>query len=365
MQDEILPIVSTKGQPAEKIKLYRHQERSQSGSIANRRHFQWRKKIFTTIPSQEFPTKLKDQRLPCREHLDPYKKFWPTSHWVHLDGSLPSTSLDEVVQSIENILYEDLVRGRVVDLDAMWSPFQDKIVRTIPWIHEKHNKHGNHDEDNTVTSRHESRHHSAEELLPNRVQAAHVVLSPFGRPTGWHLKLANASMVHVLLARAASQQPIRVGWKTTLVKEYHPNGGDSCGNNYETKHHQNINRKNAAITSTNTVDGFLVDDTMVRVENCPSDITEDYLRYLLSRYELARFGPTVIPWKGITPDGKRQHMFVVRFHSAAWARAAIREMQDMPVSGPKVTTAARQTQDVEMSERRLRLMQYPKQRLLD
>jgi hypothetical protein len=72
------------------------------------------------------------------------------------------------------------------------------------------------------------------------------------------------------------------------------------------------------------------------------------LRYLLSRYELARFGPTVLQWQGKSNDGKQHKMFIVRFNTAAWARAAVREKQDMQIAG-----------------RGVRLIQYPNQLLLD
>ena len=45
----------------------------------------------------------------------------------------------------------------------------------------------------------------------------------------------------------------------------------------------------------------------------------------------------MITWKGWTSDGKRAPlMFVVRFASAAWARAAIREMQGLRVNGKSI-----------------------------
>lgn len=273
-------------------------------------------------PYQASAPGFRDVRLPSRQHLellqDDHDSPLPTSEWVHVEGTLPLTTLDEVITSVEHVLHQELERG-VVDLDALWNPIQDPSVPTIQYgLDDCHN--------NATQEQQESQF---------RIQAAHVVLSPFGRPNGWHLKLANSSMANALIARAASKQRVHVVWKVVHVKEYHPHNGTSS----------NTNNAN----DTNCIEGFLVDDTMVRFENCPNDMNAEQLRNLLSRYELARYGPTVIQWKGATNDGKQhsQLMFVVRFHSAAWARAALREKQDLQISG-----------------RRLRLVQYPKQRLL-
>ena len=84
----------------------------------------------------------------------------------------------------------------------------------------------------------------------------------------------------------------------------------------------------------------------VRFENCPSTLSEDYLRRMLSRYELTTKGNTIVKWKGRTDDGKilPSTTYVARFANAAWARAAVREMQSMTLDGKVI-----------------KLVQYPKQ----
>ena len=91
----------------------------------------------------------------------------------------------------------------------------------------------------------------------------------------------------------------------------------------------------------------MVSDSMVRFENCPSAMTEDHLRHMLSRYELTPKGSTIVKWKGRTSDGRIPPLtFVVRFASPAYARAAVRELQGKLLQG-----------------RPMKLIQYPKQLL--
>jgi hypothetical protein len=246
---------------------------------------------------------LKDQRLPCAQHLDPDGTMLPTSDWIHINGTLPIGSLDQIIQSTEQWLRLEEEKG-IIDLDAEWNPVNDAQVPLI----------------------------SLEDLAENQtpmIEAAHVVLSPFGRPNGWHIKLANRSLVYSILARG-QQGHLRVGWKVVQVGEYH----------FSKERHE---REDPAFAEN---DGLLVDNSMVRIENCPPDMESEYVRYILSRYDLAYQGNTVLRWKGKTNDGKvAPLMYIVRFASASWARAAVRELQSTVFNGGK----------------KVKLIQYPKQ----
>ena len=277
-----------------------HKKQQQNYNGRPRRHQNQKKHQEKTLQSDRDTLAFTDTTLPCRHHLDPQGKKLPTSSWVQITGTLPITSLNDVLSSIEQLLHNQFTsRDGVVDLEAPWNPIRDE---DIPLLHMTED-----DKD-----------------APYRVQEAHVVLSPFGRPTGWKLKLANPSMVHAL----RKLKCIQVGWKTVQVKVIHPETGG------EKKY------------ATNQVDGYVVDDSMVRFESCPDTMTAEQLRMLMSRFELARSGPTVLPWKKATSDGKSHNMFIVRFLDASWARAAVREKQSMYRDG-----------------RRLRLIQFPKQLL--
>jgi hypothetical protein len=256
---------------------------------------------------------LQDRLLPCADHLDPEGTLLPKSDWIRVVGTLPVGSLNSMVNSMNRLLMEEAHKG-IIDLDAEWNPFVDAHVPLISV------------ED--YLSSPSSSSSSSSTPAPSLIDAAHVILSPFGRPSGWRLKLANRSLVYAILARG-EQQPLRVGWKVVTMEEYH----------FSKEREQ---QEDPAFTHNG---GLIVDDTMVRIENCPFDMDANYVRYMVSRYQLAPEGNTVLEWRGTTNDGKvAPLMFIVRFASASWARAAIRECQATVVNGKTI-----------------KLVQYPQQ----
>jgi hypothetical protein len=229
--------------------------------------------------------------------LDPKGTILPRNEWIHVNGTLPICSLDEVISSFEKMLKREESECGIVDLEAPWNPLQDENVPT----------------------------HSLDPSTPI-IEAAHVVISPFGRPNGWYLKFSNRSLVNTILTRS-QQNHIHVTWKVVQIKEHE------------------YDKETALQEDPAHANGFVVDDTMVRIENCPYGLLEEEIRLRLSRYDLAPKGKTVIRWEGETNDGKKAPlMYVVRFASAAWARAAIREVQSLRLNGKIV-----------------KLVQYPKQ----
>mmetsp|Transcript_19247 Transcript_19247/g.47917 ORF Transcript_19247/g.47917 Transcript_19247/m.47917 type:complete len:416 (+) Transcript_19247:110-1357(+) len=280
--------------------------------------------------------RFRDAILPCRNHLDPNNSMGlPTSDWVQIFGALPMTSLEEVLDSIENILRQEV--GSIVDLDTDWNPHQDgedppllPSILEVPIEEPQEWREYALDKDVIRTSSNDDSNTTLTQIESFRVVKAHVVLSPFGRPTGWNLQLANPSMVHALLSASQNARvkgTIKIGWKFARIKEYVPPL-------------QQLNERD-----TRTM--LVISDSMVRFENCPRTLTEDYLRHMLSRYELTPLGSTIIQWKGKTNDGKLPPLtFVVRFASPAYARAAVREMQGKMLEG-----------------RPMKLIQYPRQLL--
>jgi len=267
------------------------------------------------------------------------------------------TSLEEILDSIENVLRKEALESDgIIDLDAEWNPHRDgESPPLVPSIldykvnditsEEKReyaldkDMGGNSDSSNDNDldpSINDAYDNTTIEMESFRIVKAHVVLSPFGRPTGWNLKLANPSMVHALLSAAHNARvkgTLRIGWKFAQVKEYHPPFDGERG---EPSHDP---------SDTRTM--LVVSDSMVRFENCPSALTEDHLRHMLSRYELTPKGSTILRWKCQTNDGKIPPLtFVVRFASPAYARAAVREMQGKLLEGKP-----------------MRLIQYPRQLL--
>jgi len=237
---------------------------------------------------------LKDEVLPCHQHLDPNGNILAKSEWIHVNGTLPICSVEEVIEAFETHLLREAEMWGIVDLEAPWNPVQEAAVPTLsldPWMTEDG---------------------------PRLVEAAHVVISPFGRPNGWYLKFPNRSLANAILSRA-QQEHFHMAWKVVQLSEH----------NYDPvrEQEQDYAHKN----------GLVINDSMVRFENCPVGMRDEDIQLRLSRFDLAPQGKTVIRWKGWTNDGKRAPlMFVVRFASAAWARAAIREMQGLRVNGKSI-----------------------------
>jgi hypothetical protein len=262
-------------------------------------------------PEQESSAPLlrqfKDERLPAAQHLDPDGKELPTSEWIHVGLNHPFCAMEEIVAFFEKLLREQA--DEAVDLEAEWNPHQDE---SLPFLE-----------------------------IPEGscIEAAHVVLSPYGRPNGWHLKFPNRSMAHAILMKAQSKQ-LYISWKPIRVKEYH----------YQ---HPTQQRGKGSRRKKRNKDGsfhsmhhdFVVDHSMVRLESCPSEVGSEYIRYMMSRFDLAPQGTTVIRWKGRTPNGKiAPPMYILRFASPAWARAAVRELQS-----------------TQINDKEIKLIQYPKQ----
>ena len=307
--------------------------RGSDGGLGSRQHY---------LPTTEF----RDERLPCRMHLDPNNSIGlPTSTWIQLFGALPMTSLEEVLESIETILRDKFTSSDgIIDLDASWNPVKDTSIplyslvdaseqldndfsrrnKTIITSAAAATKFNNDVYDNEETKIYDT------PIEPYRVKSAHVLLSYHGRPTGWNLKLSNASFVNALLIAANDSRirgTIRIGWKFVQVKEFHPPLSPVIEDPSDSR------------TTLN------VDDTMVRFENCPPGLTQDHLRHILSRYELAMEGETIVKWMGMSNTPYAQPLtYVVRFARADWARAAVREMQAFEQDGKII-----------------KLVQYPKQ----
>ena len=278
---------------------------------------------------------FKNERLTVAQHLDPKGKELPTSSWVHVNHTLPLCSLEETLSVFERLVHEEATG--IIDLEAPWNPYEDGMI--LPTL-----------EKDILSSSFSSDRRDRGQGNSTIVEAAHVVLSPFGRPNGWHLKFANRSVAYAILNRSKSRtNPILIGWKYVGIQEFNydkwkkgqtqrqplpPPPRGKKGTRYNP-----INPNHSMHTD------FIVDDTMVRVENCPVKIGTEYIRIMMSRYDLAHTGRTVIKWVGITPNGKvAPPMFVVRFASSAWARAAVRELQG-----------------TQIDDNIIKLIQYPKQ----
>jgi hypothetical protein len=219
----------------------------------------------------------------------------PQSCWVQIENIPPLSSLNAILMGVKTAL--DIEQGRgIIDLDASFQPEQDGILPFVSL--------------------------DSEEWVLN----AKVILSPFGRPTGWHLRLQNRSIVHALLTHAR-EAPIRCAWKRVGIKEG-----------------KGVSVDTSSISDPNEAH---VSEATLRIENCSDDTYESVLVRFFSRYDLTQEGASVVQWTGETSDGKvAPRTFLVHFADASWARAALREKQSAFLKG-----------------KTLRLAQYPKQML--
>jgi len=292
-----------------------------------------------------FPPRKRRQHPKLTKHI----RKLPTTNWIQLYGSLPMTSLEEVLDTIELILREAAENNNGILMNLERSPLVPSQNDTTSSSDDDDHDSDHESEDDDMAQRPEYTRDTNHDPANNNflyksdtILRAHVVLSPFGRPNGWNIKLANSYLVQAILSEAKKNKvpgTIQIGWKFATVQEYHPK-------KKSTKHQRWINHHD-----TRTM--LVVNDSMVRFENCPPELSEVHLRDRLSRYELTPKGNTVIQWRGRTPDGKDPPLtYVVRFASPAYARAAVREMQGNEFWWEN-----------ERQMKPIKLVQYPKQLL--
>jgi len=217
------------------------------------------------------------------------------------------------------------------------------------------------------------------------IQEARLLLSVLGRPFGWYLRMPDRSCVQAILSHAdedakvpGRRLAVSIGGRTLAVGEFDPSTRRVLSMPESSASDRPLIER-----SFDRAVALRLDDSVIRVENCPVDSTPADLRYLFRRYDIidtrrlqddaeldavqllvqgnygrrkdgGRFYPNrsyhgedkqdLQPLRDITPVAT--NTFIVRFESAADARAAIREMQM-----------------VELEGRQLRLAQYPKQLL--
>jgi hypothetical protein len=209
----------------------------------------------------------------------------PTSSWVRVEGIPPLSSLQAILDGIRNAVLE-IQNGSVLNMDAAWdSDSRD----TLPVVE-------NIDSDAWV-------------------QEARLILSPFGRPMGWHIRLPSRSRVFALL-KYSQTNPLYCAWKQ--VKIVSSNGPNSADDLLFPK----------------------VTDATVRVENCPFDTNAISLIHFFSRFDLTVNGPPIELWPGKRSNNKQAPLtYIVHFADASWARAAIRELQSSQLKGRTVRLA--------------------------
>jgi hypothetical protein len=260
---------------------------------------------------EEAPVKKRSPR-PKPQKLITWGEHFTTSGervsitpWVRISDISPLSSLEAMVEGMGRALEEEMADKGIMNLDALYTPGGTPPNLTIE-----------------AATGGENRSSSDPYVLE-----AKLILSPFARPTGWYVRLRNRSLAEAMIRRDKAGKPLVCATRRVKVKQY------------------NLPKKRET-----QFEGHLpvLSDAMIRVENCPEDLTKVALLNFFSRFDLSlsKEHESIIPWAGITPEGRQAShpTFLVHFADASWARAALRERQGAKMSGQTV-----------------RLVQFPRQ----
>jgi len=214
------------------------------------------------------------------------------------------------------------------------------------------------------------------------VQEARLMLSVLGRPCGWYLRFPNRSCVQAILSHAdeaiAEKERVAVscGGRILQLGEFAPPLLRTPSNRSNQSNETNKGKllfgrfgsDTALIESSfdRAVD-LRLDDSVIRVENCPAESHAEDMRYLFRRYDIidsrkladdASLSPVQLLVKGNYRSHRKgsrhqkaevaapisTNTFIIRMETAADARAALMDMQMVDFKG-----------------RQLRLARYPNQ----
>ena len=250
----------------------------------------------------------------------------PTTNWVELDNIPPLSSLEAMVQGLEEAL--DAIweaEGGIWNLEApiqSWDSQtgQPHLPTFSDWsdvqaVQEPHHEPQHEEEEFPNSS---SLSSSLVFGRPTRwIQTAKLRLSLYGRPRGWLIQVRHRSVAYALL-RYAQQHAIYCAWKPVTLLAHHGGGGatppptDTTPNN--SNHTRTDSSRSGVVGSPPPTDndnnshdkddyrpptGVLVTDATVRLEDCPASITIDSLLKTFSRFDLAT--QAELKHRGIVP----------------------------------------------------------------
>jgi hypothetical protein len=249
------------------------------------------------------------------------------------------SSLEAMMMGIHEALQIEQERG-IVDLDALWNPAVDE---SLPFM--APSDAGTDNNDGRTNKKYND----------EWVKAAHLILSPFARPCGWHIRFQNRSITHALLTHARA---------TKISCASHPVTVDECG----LRNDDTTSGSSDSLKTPHNPRYYDVSEATIRIENCPDLVTPLLLLQLFSRYDLRRSGPPVVEWRPSASEkssrGRRAtargtneeaidvpRTFLVHFDDPSWARAAMREKQGYVLKDITLPNGSG-----------LRLVPYPKQK---
>ena len=245
-----------------------------------------RPKLLTTKETKPLDTSVGKS---IAEQLQASGEIVASTPWILVENIPPISSLHNMLAGIEEALMNQQDSRGIWDLDAQWSPKKLDAVGVPPLVHVQP---GN---------------------VRSLVRKALVVLSPFGRPTGWKIQFTSRSIVQALLLQQ-KDAPISCAWKQVRISEWHPE------------------------TETGKDDLLpTITSSTLRVEGYPHHMSPLLLMNLFSRFDLDESKNrknSIEPWQQKTIDGKSSsNTWLVHFDNASWARAALREKQSTVIKG--------------------------------
>ncbi len=305
-----------------------------------------------------------------------------STDWVTVTNIPPLSTLEDLLVDVERIMTTEAKVG-IVDLDAAEEMLQENM--------ESSTSSGEIEPPQKVPI------WEPDEALPSHmVLEAHLILSTLARPKGWHLRFPNRSCVHALISHTSEARINGIEGRLQVEalrreqaenKKEHPNNHEKTSDTEyipdfsykmietrplmcawkEVDVHPFFPKK----TDSKLGDPFFnewkwrIDDRVIRVENCCRHATPYQIELLFSRYDLLDERCSdleAVEQIVFAKSAKESHQrrmddsytpsattsFLIRFSSAAEARAAVREKQN-----------------VEFMGRRLMLAQFPRQILHD
>ena len=309
-----------------------------------------------------------------------------TTEWIKVTGIPPLSTLDELLVDIERIMKTELNTG-IVDLDVAEGSLLNQMEQQ-----EEEGSELKSTSESPFPLWYPNSNDNTDILPPNMVLEAHLDLSTLYRQSGWFLRLPNRSCVHALLSHVEEANRIRKKFNQDLRRaktkksrsrshglvkgERLDNDADSDEKfswmNYETRPLTCCWKEVEVFPFHIKTQSFFnkfdwIDDTVIRVENCPPESTVADVQYFFDRYnvmdetrgissddnsecnspkqavQLVVTGNTDNEFSKMKSSKKNTpsmtNIFLVQFKSAGDARAAIRDRQNVELMGRKVKLA--------------------------
>jgi hypothetical protein len=307
--------------------------------------------------------KLKRQQEGTTWRPSNFSKKITSTEWIQVTQIPPLSTLDDLLPDIQRIITTELSMG-IVDLDATEEMLKHEDVKNSPqlplWKPDS-------------------------SLSPHMVVEARLMLSTLKRQQGWYLKLANRSVVHALLSHLNEARKIEADYtrqKWAIIKNNKKKSKSMVGH---------LNHIDDAVELENIpalcwkdmqirplmcawrrvdvspfyvqdscsafMDGikYMLGENVLRVENCSRESTIDDVKYFFRKYafyderldtdrklkavEKVVHGRREVPSNSKDTTPCMTSSYLVRFASAADARAAMREKQNVELLGRRVRLA--------------------------